>query len=188
MRWGLTPRLERAEHIASDVISKDGPARRPTCRTPPAAPGMTFTSSTGAEPPANVAVNLLDRSGNNLTGVTIPGVVPAATYPGEAGAATVPVASGHTRNLTWTMPTTGGPGFDGVTDVVVTVRSLPINPSSSARTSSSTATSPASAASCRSNDERSGRTSRRHLKRPCARGLFLIRVKGHNARINPRRA
>ena len=76
----------------------------------------------GSGTTANVAVNLLDSSGNNLTGVTIPGAVPAATYPGEAGASTVPVASGHTRNLTWTMPTTGGPGFDGVTDVVITVR------------------------------------------------------------------
>ena len=76
----------------------------------------------GSGATANVAVNLLDRSGNNLTGVTIPGVVPAAVYPGEAGATTTPLAAGNTRNLTWTMPTTGGPGFDGVTDVVVTVR------------------------------------------------------------------
>ena len=76
----------------------------------------------GSGTTANVAVNLLDRSGNNLTGVTIPGVAPAVVYPGEAGATTAPLAAGGTRNVTWQMPSTGGPGFDGVTDVVVTVR------------------------------------------------------------------
>ncbi len=76
----------------------------------------------GSAATANVAVNLLDRDGNNLTGVTIPGTAPATVYPGEAGAATAPVLAAHTRNLNWLMPTTGGPGFDGVTDVVFTVR------------------------------------------------------------------
>jgi len=76
----------------------------------------------GSGTTANVAVNILDRDGNNLTGVTIPGSSPATTYPGEAGAATSPVLSAHTRNLNWVMPTTGGPGFDGVTNVAFTVR------------------------------------------------------------------
>jgi len=76
----------------------------------------------GSGSTANIAVNILDSSGNNLTGVTIPGSSPASTYPGEAGSSTVTLASGHTRDLNWVMPTTGGPGFDGVTDVAVTVR------------------------------------------------------------------
>src|SRR5215831_13035737 len=76
----------------------------------------------GSGSTANIAVNILDSSGNNLTGVTIPGSSPASTYPGEAGASTVTLAPGHTRDLNWVMPTTGGPGFDGVTNVAVTVR------------------------------------------------------------------
>jgi hypothetical protein len=64
----------------------------------------------------------LDRDGNNLTGVTIPGSNPVRVYPGEAGATTVPLLPAHTRDVDWVMPTTGGPGFDGVTDVAVSVR------------------------------------------------------------------
>jgi hypothetical protein len=71
---------------------------------------------------ANIAVNLLDRDGTNLTGVTIPGSAPPRVYPGEAGATTVPLLPAHTRDLDWVMPTMSGPGFDGVTDVVYTVR------------------------------------------------------------------
>jgi hypothetical protein len=76
----------------------------------------------GSGTTANVAVNILDRDGNNLTGVNIPGSPGPTTYPGEVGATTVPLLNAHTRNLNWIMPTTGGPGFDGVTDVAVTVR------------------------------------------------------------------
>jgi hypothetical protein len=76
----------------------------------------------GSSMTANVAVNILDRDGANLTGVTIPGSAPPRTYPGEAGAATAPLLAGHTRDLDWIMPTTGGPGFDGVTHVSFTIR------------------------------------------------------------------
>ena len=76
----------------------------------------------GSSMTANVAVNILDKDGNNLTGVTIPGSSPATTYPGEAGAATVPLLPAHTRNLNWANPITGGSGFDGVTHVSFTVR------------------------------------------------------------------
>lgn len=77
----------------------------------------------GGASTANIAVNLLDRDGNNLTGHTIPGTIPAETYPGEAGATTVPLSAAHTRNLNWRMPTTGPPPtFDGITDVVFTIR------------------------------------------------------------------
>jgi hypothetical protein len=71
---------------------------------------------------ANVAVNILDSTGNNLAGVTIPGSNPATTYPGESGATTVPLAAGHTRDVFWSLPSTGGPDFDGVTNVSFSVR------------------------------------------------------------------
>jgi hypothetical protein len=72
---------------------------------------------------ANIAVNILDSTGNNLAGVTIPGSNPATTYPGESGAATVPLAAGHTRDVFWSLPSTGGgPGLDGVTNVSFSVR------------------------------------------------------------------
>jgi hypothetical protein len=76
----------------------------------------------GSGTTANIAVNILDKDGNNLTGVTIPGSPGPTTYPGESGATTVPLLNAHTRNLNWVMPTTGGPGFDGVTNVAFTVR------------------------------------------------------------------
>lgn len=77
----------------------------------------------GSGTTANVAVNILDRDGNNLTGVVIPGSPGSTTYPGEAGAATAALLNAQTRNLNWVMPQTGGgPGFDGVTNVAFTVR------------------------------------------------------------------
>ena len=76
----------------------------------------------GSNVTANIAVNILDRDGNNLAGVTIPGSTPSRVYPGEAGATTVTLLAAHTRDLDWVMPTTGGPGFDGVTDVAFSVR------------------------------------------------------------------
>ena len=76
----------------------------------------------GGSSTANVAVNILDRDGNNLVGVTIPGSTPASTYPGESGSNTLPLAPAHTRDVNWVMPSTGGPGFDGVTNVAFTVR------------------------------------------------------------------
>ena len=79
----------------------------------------------GSPNEAHVTVHMLDRDGNNLVGHTIPGAVaPAVTvYPGEIGAATTAVPTGHTRNLNWVMPVTSPPPtFDGITDVVFTVR------------------------------------------------------------------
>jgi hypothetical protein len=74
---------------------------------------------------ATIAVNLLDRDGNNLATHNVPGSNPVVQYPGEAGNSTVTLADRHTRNLNWVMPQTGGgpnPPIDGVTDVVFTVR------------------------------------------------------------------
>lgn len=76
----------------------------------------------GSAVTANIAVNILDSTGANLAGVTIPDSNPSSTYPGESGANTVTLTSGHTRDLHWVMPTTSGPGFDGVTNVAFTVR------------------------------------------------------------------
>ncbi len=78
----------------------------------------------GSSTTANVSVNLLDNSGNNLTGITIPGTNPPSTYPGQSGNSTVTLAAGATSNTNWFTPATGPPqqGFDGVTNVVITVR------------------------------------------------------------------
>ena len=76
----------------------------------------------GSSSTANVAVNILDKDGNNLSGVNIPGSSPAQNYPGDTGATTVPLLPAHTRNDHWVSPTTSGPGLDGVTHVSFTVR------------------------------------------------------------------
>jgi hypothetical protein len=73
----------------------------------------------GSSSTANVAVNFLGRDGNNLAGVTVPGSNPAATYPGEAGATTVPLPAAHTRRVPYVTPDTGG---KGVTNVSFSVR------------------------------------------------------------------
>jgi len=65
---------------------------------------------------ANVAVNILDRDGNNLAGVNVPGSSPTSTYPGDA--APVPLAAAHTRDFEWLMPAS----FGSVTNVSFTVR------------------------------------------------------------------
>ena len=76
----------------------------------------------GSASSANVSVNILDKNGNNLAGHAIPGSPSPGTYPGEANGVNVALAAEHTRDLAWFMPATGGPGFDGVTDVSFTVR------------------------------------------------------------------
>ena len=84
-------------------------------------PGNVYVFN-GGSVTANVAVNFLDRNGNNLAGVTVPGSSPAATYPGETGASTSPLAVAHTRDVSYFLPVTGGPGFDGVTNVSASIR------------------------------------------------------------------
>jgi len=95
------------------------PARLPNAGGPTRADLYVYNASAST---ANISVNILDRDGNNLLGHNIPGTVPAATYPGEANGATVPLLSAHTRDLDWQMPVSSGPGFDGITDVSLTVR------------------------------------------------------------------
>jgi hypothetical protein len=66
---------------------------------------------------ATIAANFLDKDGNNLTGVAIPGGG-GDTYPGEAGASTVTLAAGHTRDIQYKTPEAIPP----YTNVVYTVR------------------------------------------------------------------
>ncbi len=73
----------------------------------------------GGPTTANVAVHILDKDANNLAGVTIPGSSPAESYPGQTGADTVPVPSGHTKIVTWVTPQTFP---DPSTSVSATVR------------------------------------------------------------------
>lgn len=97
------------------------PASFPTVGSNTRADLYIFNGSATA---ANVAVNILDRDGNNLAGHKIPGTNPAQNYPGQTGTSTVALASAHTLDVNWMTPVTGPDvqGFDGVTDVSYTVR------------------------------------------------------------------
>jgi hypothetical protein len=77
----------------------------------------------GSAANANIAVNILDRDGNNLAGHNIPGTNPARTYPGQTGTTTVALAPAHTLDVDWLTPFTASPPqFNGITDVSYTVR------------------------------------------------------------------
>ena len=76
----------------------------------------------GSSSTANIAFNILDRDGNNLTGHTIPATgVPASTYPGDAGTSTETLDAAHTVFFQWGNPQTSSP-FDGHTDTAFSVR------------------------------------------------------------------
>jgi hypothetical protein len=60
---------------------------------------------------ANVTVNILDKNGNNLTGIAVPGS-PGSNYPGDA--APVPLAAANTRDFEWLMSTSSGAPFTNV--------------------------------------------------------------------------
>lgn len=87
-------------------------------RTPKSVAGWTNASGTTA----NIAVNILDKNGVNLVGAPIPGSAPPANYPGEAGASTVTLVAGGTRNVIWQVPATAMPTYDGVTNTAFSVR------------------------------------------------------------------
>ena len=95
------------------------PAHRPNAAGSPRDDVYVFNGSGST---ANIAVNILDRDGNNLAGVPIPDSNPVRNYPGEAGSSTVTLLPAHTRDVDWVMPTTSGPGFDGITNVAFSVR------------------------------------------------------------------
>jgi len=77
------------------------PALYPQSSGSPRADLYVFNGSTST---ANVSVNILDKGGNNLAGVTIPGSSPPSAYPGQTGTNTTPVSPANTLNLNWFMP------------------------------------------------------------------------------------
>lgn len=69
---------------------------------------MSLYVFNGGAASANVAINLLSRNGTNLSGQPIaisPGTIPPGdpipNYPGQTGAATVPLATANTLYLSW---------------------------------------------------------------------------------------
>lgn len=62
----------------------------------------------GSASTASVAVNILNQAGVNLAGETIPGT--SSTYPGQTGAATVPLAPANTMVVNFSLPDTGPSG------------------------------------------------------------------------------
>ena len=96
------------------------PAHWPNMGSNSRADLYVFNGSTST---ANVAVHILNKDGVNLFGQVIPGTAPPATYPGQTGAATVPVAPANTLIVTWQTPQayTTPPGLDQ-TKVQTTVR------------------------------------------------------------------
>lgn len=61
----------------------------------------------GSASTANVAVHLLAKDGTNLAGLAVPvSGNPPATYPGQSGNATVPLAAGNTLIFKWTTAVT----------------------------------------------------------------------------------
>lgn len=96
------------------------PARFSNAGSNAPAEAYVFNASSAT---ANVSMNILDKDGNNLAGHPIPGTSgPVQNYPGEANGVTAPLLPDHTRFEKWVMPVAGGPGFDGVTNVSLTVR------------------------------------------------------------------
>ena len=79
----------------------------------------------GSATTANVAVHFLNKDGNSLTGVVVPGASPvnpgdpAPTYPGQTGASTVPVSSANTLIVNY-QTAQGNPASGG--NVLATVR------------------------------------------------------------------
>ena len=73
----------------------------------------------GSAASANVAVHFLNKDGNNLSGVTVPGSSPASTYPGQTGTSTVAVAPSNTLIVNY-QTAQGNPASGG--NVLATVR------------------------------------------------------------------
>ncbi len=79
------------------------PAHYPLSGSNTAADLYVFNGGTST---ANVSVNILNKDGVNLAGETVPNSSPATVYPGQTGAATVPVAPSATMIVSWQMPQT----------------------------------------------------------------------------------
>lgn len=86
----------------------------------------------GSASAANVAVHILNKDGVNLAGVAVPGATPPVagdpvpTYPGQTGAATVPLPSLNTMIVKW-LTAAGDPSAGGnVASTVHIVSDQPI--------------------------------------------------------------
>jgi hypothetical protein len=99
------------------------PAVYPLSAGNPAADLYVFNGSAAT---ANIAVHILDKDGNNLSGVTIPGSSPAKTYPGQTGASTEALLAAHTKIVSWVMPQDSPPGGAHVSTSVRVVSDQPI--------------------------------------------------------------
>lgn len=99
------------------------PAFYPLSAGNPRADLYVFNGSTTT---ANIAVHILDKDGNNLSGATIPGSAPPATYPGQTGAATEALPASHTKIVTWQVPQDSPPGGPGVSATVRVVSDQPV--------------------------------------------------------------
>jgi hypothetical protein len=80
----------------------------------------------GSPSTANIAIHILDKDGNNLAGVAIPGTSPVVSYPGQTGSATEALASLNTKILTWVFPQTSPEGGPNVSASVQIVSDQPI--------------------------------------------------------------
>jgi hypothetical protein len=80
----------------------------------------------GGAATANIAVHILDRDGNNLSGVNIPGAVPAAAYPGQTAGATEALPAAHTKIMTWQVPHDHPPGGPNVSAAVRVTSDQPV--------------------------------------------------------------
>jgi hypothetical protein len=63
--------------------------------------GLDLSIFNGGANTANVAVHVLNSTGGNLAGQTIPGTNPAAQYPGQTGNNTVSLGSWNTLHVEW---------------------------------------------------------------------------------------
>ena len=80
----------------------------------------------GGTATANIAVHILDKDGNNLSGVTIPGSSPPTIYPGQTGSATEALPPAHTKIVTWQLPQDSPPGGPNVSATVRVVADQPV--------------------------------------------------------------
>jgi Collagen triple helix repeat (20 copies) len=98
------------------------PAHRPSAGGTPRSDVYVFNGGTAA---ADVSVNILNATGVNLLGHTIPGPS-SQTYPGDADGVTVSLNPGNTRDVNWIAPeTTATPASNP--DVAFSIRITSLN-------------------------------------------------------------
>jgi hypothetical protein len=99
------------------------PAFYPQSSGAPRADVYVFNGSSSS---ANVSVNILNQTGANLLGVTVPGTNPAITYPGQNDGTTAPLAPANTEIVSWQMPDNGTSPGSNVSTAVRVVSDQPI--------------------------------------------------------------